>query len=169
MKPKHSMSKLELLGAVFIVLCGTPLHFFNDWVGSPSLAWIGPVNESTWEHFKLAFWPAIVWAYVEWRQMPGFRRTLWTAKLVAIVTSMLTVTVVFYGYTAMLGHHVLAFDIATFVVAVALGQWSGYKAWNRGLHWSLAPWAVAAIAASFVLFSYAPPDGFLFQIPAATD
>ena len=29
------------------------------------MAVISGVNESTWEHFKIGFWPAFIWAFFE--------------------------------------------------------------------------------------------------------
>jgi hypothetical protein len=53
---KNSILKWEIIGIVFIVLAGGLLHFVFEWSGSwRPLAIIAAVNESTWEHLKLAF------------------------------------------------------------------------------------------------------------------
>lgn len=65
---KAEIFRWEIAGAVLISLAGSLFHFvfefFNKW---PPLALIAAVNESTWEHLKLAFWPALVYALIEWR------------------------------------------------------------------------------------------------------
>lgn len=161
------MARMEALGAVFIILAGTPLHYLYSATGSPYVAWLGPVNESTWEHFKLAIWPGIAWAFWEWLRLPTQRHGLWTAKLVSFVSMPLAITVVFYGYTALLGRNLLAVDIGTFVLAVCLGQWLGYRTWMRDVRWGFSGWLVAIIALAFVYFSYSPPQWFLFNDPRA--
>ena len=53
----------ELIGAVFIVLAGSALHFVFAWTGGwRPVALVAAVNESIWEHLKLAFWPGFFWA-----------------------------------------------------------------------------------------------------------
>src|SRR6056297_1692189 len=53
----------EMAGAVFIILVGSTLHFVFDWTGGwRPAALFAAVNESIWEHLKLAFWPGLAWA-----------------------------------------------------------------------------------------------------------
>ena len=60
---KRSILVFELAGAVFMVVLGSALHFLFDLAGGwPTLALIAAVNESIWEHLKLAFWPGLFWA-----------------------------------------------------------------------------------------------------------
>ena len=45
---------------------GTILHFLYDWTGGSILAApFSGVNESTWEHMKLLFWPLFLFAVVQ--------------------------------------------------------------------------------------------------------
>ena len=39
------------------LVAGTLLHFVYEWFGGNVWAVIGAVNESTWEHLKLLFFP----------------------------------------------------------------------------------------------------------------
>ncbi|MFX0202676.1 MAG: DUF6512 family protein, partial [Candidatus Hodarchaeota archaeon] len=56
----------ELVGFIVIFIIGSMLHFvfelFNKW--SP-IGLIAAVNESVWEHLKLAFWPAVAYSGIE--------------------------------------------------------------------------------------------------------
>jgi hypothetical protein len=50
-----------ILGTVFAVFTGSGLHFLFDALGQwRPVAIIAAVNESTWEHLKLAFWPMFI-------------------------------------------------------------------------------------------------------------
>ena len=63
---KHSFGISELLGFAVTSLLGTVLHFLYDLLGGA--LWIAPfsgVNESTWEHMKLLFWPMLLFAAVQ--------------------------------------------------------------------------------------------------------
>ena len=49
-----------MLWGIFLLFCalGPAQHFLFRPLGRPrSLLWLLPVNESPWEHYKLAFWP----------------------------------------------------------------------------------------------------------------
>ena len=51
----------ELAGALFTAAMGTLLHFVYDWSGGwGAAAAFSAVNESTWEHMKLLFFPSMV-------------------------------------------------------------------------------------------------------------
>jgi hypothetical protein len=51
----------ELVGIAAIFLTGSALHSVFDWTGHwRPIAWFAAVNESVWEHFKLAFWPGVL-------------------------------------------------------------------------------------------------------------
>jgi len=55
----------EMAGAAFVILVGSALHFVFDWTGGwRPAALFAAVNESIWEHLKLAFWPGLAWALV---------------------------------------------------------------------------------------------------------
>jgi hypothetical protein len=115
-----AIRRWEFCGVVWIVAAGVPLHFLHSSTGWAAVAWLAPVNESIWEHFKLAFWPGLAWAAIEWTALPERRAGLWTGKLVSLALTPILIAAVFTGYTAILGTHLLAIDIATFVVAVAV-------------------------------------------------
>ena len=62
---KRSIGLWELMGFALTSLFGTVLHFLYDLLGGA--AWVAPfsgVNESTWEHMKLLFWPMLAFAAV---------------------------------------------------------------------------------------------------------
>ena len=53
----------ELAGALFTAAMGTLLHFVYDWSGGwGAAAAFSAVNESTWEHMKLLFFPMFLFS-----------------------------------------------------------------------------------------------------------
>ena len=63
---KRSIGLRQFWGFAVTALGGTLLHFLYDWTHS---AWVAPfsgVNESTWEHMKLLFWPMFLYAIVQY-------------------------------------------------------------------------------------------------------
>jgi large-conductance mechanosensitive channel len=166
---KSRLLKWEVFGFLFISGLGSAHHYTYTWLGAwRPLALIAPVNESTWEHFKLAFWPALVFALIEW---PALRQTGWNfvfAKTAGLYLMPLAVGVIFYTYTAFVRSS-LAPNIASFLVAVALGQWVSYRwlaappvvpAWGR-----LALIAFGLLLVAFLSFTFFAPHVFLFADP----
>lgn len=163
----EKVARYEVIGVAWIVATGVPLHFLYSSTGWEFITLLAPINESTWEHFKLAFWPGLVWAGIEWCGLREQRGALWTAKIAALTAMPVLIATIFYGYTAVLGTNYLPLDIATFIFAVAAGQWIGFRIWVSNARWGPAPWLIALLAAMFIAFSYRSPSFFLFEDPVA--
>jgi hypothetical protein len=160
----------EMTGALFISALGSLLHFVFGFAGEwPPVALIAAVNESVWEHLKLAFWPAIIYALIQW---PFFRRhvrAFWTAKAVGIFTMPVIIAFLFFGYTAFTGHNILWLDISLFVFAVFAGQMvSSLLMLRRSFSPELeilAKILLVIMITTFSLFTFFPPHYPLFCDP----
>jgi hypothetical protein len=170
MSVKKSILRWEIGGIVFIVVLGSVLHFAFEWSGRAiPIAPIAAVNESVWEHLKLGFWPALLYTALEYSRFGKSADNFPFAKTLGVYLIPITIVVLFYGYTAILGHGLLPVDIAIFVVAVVVGQLVSYKLLigsplpkrlNR-----FAPIALAVLAILFAVFTFYPPQFALFKDP----
>lgn len=158
-------------GTLFTLTAGTLLHFVYEWFG-PYWAVIGAVNESTWEHLKLVFWPMLLFSLAEYavygRKLPAF----WTSRAAGILAGLAAVVVLFYTYTGVIGRNFAPVDIGIFVVAVLLAWWLAWQMLRRPRAWQRRGWAVwaavlvlAVLAVCFVAFTYWPPHIALFLDP----
>ena len=60
---KRKLFFWELGGFLFTGALGTLLHFVYEWSGGSALAaCVSAVNESTWEHMKLLFFPMLLYS-----------------------------------------------------------------------------------------------------------
>jgi hypothetical protein len=165
---EKSVLRWELGGIVFIVVVGSLLHFAFEWSGRAiPIAPIAAVNESVWEHLKLGFWPALVYAALEYSRFGKSANNFFFAKTLGIYLIPITIVVFYYAYTAMLGHGPLIVDIAIFIVAVIVGQLVSYKlltanSLSKRLN-RFAPIALAILGVLFVLFTFYPPQIPLFK------
>ena len=160
----------ELAGIVFIVIVGSLLHFTFELSGNhPVVGVFSAVNESVWEHLKLGFWPALVWALIEYRAIKNSTNNFVFAKTVGIYLIPIVIPVLFYSYTAVLGESVLVIDILTFVVAVIVGQLASYKLLTyrelSDMLNTIALVALVLLGIAFVLFTFYPPHLPLFRDP----
>lgn len=160
-----------VVGALFTLVVGTLLHFVYEWKPNTLTALFGAVNESTWEHLKLLFWPTLVFGIAEYflygRELDNFVPT----KVVSILLGMTAIVVLFYTYTGIWGTHVMWMDIAIFVIAVLISY--SYTAWQlQKLHPTpssiqvvVALLLLLALLLVFVFFTYTPPHIPLFADP----
>ena len=167
---KKTVLIYESIGIIFIVLLGSFLHFTFELSGyNKIVAVFSAVNESVWEHLKLGFWPALLFAMIEYKRLKKTNNFLF-AKTVGIYLIPITITVLFYSYTAILGEN-LFMDILIFIIAVIVGQLSSYKllmykklSKNFG---RISLIALIILLLMFVIFTYYPPEIGIFRDPVS--
>jgi hypothetical protein len=166
---KKAALKWELIGIAFIVLLGGMLHFVFGWSGEwRPLALIAAVNESVWEHLKLGFWPALFYFIVECKYIRKSTNNLFIAKAISIYLIPVTITVLFYLYTAFVEDMLVA-DLIIFVLAIIIGQLVSYKiltarplpAWTSRLGLLL----LVFLTLAFGTLTYYPPQLPIFRDP----
>ena len=160
------MKLWQWLGFGVVTLSGTILHFLYDWTGE--CPWIAPfsgVNESTWEHMKLLFWPLFFFAIVQrifFREQENF----WQIKLRGTLLGLLLIPVLFYTWNGTLGRSPDWVNIAIFYISVWAVFLFEYRAFITARPSSRLPLAVLClVGALFVVFTFAPPRIPLFQDP----
>jgi hypothetical protein len=125
---KKSILRWELAGIAFIFVAGFPWHYVFGWLGGwRQAALVFPVNESVWEHTKLCFWPALIWALIEYPFIGKRTAGFWAAKAAGLLTMVVLMAVLFYGYLAVLGRSVLWANLLDFAIATAAGQLVSYR------------------------------------------
>lgn len=170
-----SLKKWEVIDAVFIIFLGTLLHFTYDWSGQNVLVGtFSAVNESTWEHLKLLFFPALLFSIFEYffvgKEYPCF----FTVKLAAILLGMAGIVTAFYTYTGIVGTNFLAADILCFVFGALIVCFISYYGLSRSWFCSASDtWrpgyslaALLLLAALFIFFTFYPPGIGLFADPS---
>jgi hypothetical protein len=145
------------------------LHFVFELSGDwKPIAAIAAVNESVWEHLKLAFWPAVAYTVLEHNRLKKSVNNFLVAKAFSVYLVPFVIAVLFYSYTAVLEESLLI-DILIFGVAIAVGQLGSYKLLtSRQLPQSLnriALIAIVLLAFVFPLLTYYPPRLELFRDP----
>jgi hypothetical protein len=157
-----------LVSALVVISLGSLLHFAWEWSGrNPLVAVVAATNESTWEHLKLAFWPALLVALVQRRVYGGPPGWL-PATVLRVLIPPLLIVLLFYGYVGIMGAHQLWVDIAIFVLAVVVGEVVGHAVmWMRpGLGTRVgAGLLLVTSTAAFATLSFRPPAFFLFVDP----
>ena len=166
---KRSLGIWELWGFAVTSLGGTLLHFLYDWLGEA--AWIAPfsgINESTWEHMKLLFWPMLLFAVVQSRFFRN-RSDFWCVKLRGILLGLTLIPVLFYTYNGVIGKSPDWINIAIFFVSAAIAYlYEARQCKHESVtckHPRLAVGILCIIALLFVGFTFLPPDLGIFRDP----
>ena len=122
----------EIGAFVFIMIAASALHFAFELSNfSSPVAVFGSVNESSFEHLKLFFWPALVFAFVQHAYVKGTVNNYWYGKALAMAVTPLGILVSFYLYLGIVlpitGTGYLALDIGTGAFGVLLGNIVSFK------------------------------------------
>lgn len=159
---------LYIIGFFAISLIGTLLHFaYEFFENCIIIAPFSAVNESIWEHLKIAVMPMFLWTFIEFITLKFRRENLWSSLLVKLVTVISFITVSYYTYTCLLGTHILWVDILIFFVAILIAQVLGYKEITSKKinikYEEISKYLVIAIFLMFVIFTFIPPRINLFK------
>jgi len=162
--------KFEIWGMFFISVVGSLLHFTFNWLGRFWLVGaFSAVNESTWEHLKLAAVPAIVWAVLESKVFKSRANNFLCAKALGIWLMPILIVAFFYSYKAILGHNLLVIDISIFIASAVIGQLASYKImtipeFSQKFN-IVCLISLTVLLLAFIIFTFYPPHFFLFRDP----
>ena len=159
----------QAAGFATVTFGGTILHFLYDWTGGSILASpFSGVNESTWEHMKLLFWPLFLFALAQ-RFFFKDVENYWCVKLVEILLGLVLIPVLFYSYNRVFGKSPDWINIAIFYISAALVflfEWWAFKRDHLPCRYPrLAFAAICMIGVLFVVLTFAPPQIPLFRDP----
>jgi len=167
---KRPILKWELVGIAIISSVGALLHFAFEWSGElPPIGVFAAVNESVFEHLKLTYWPALLYAAIEYRLVKNYANNFIIAKTAGLYVMPVSIIVLFYSYTTITGSESLIADIMIFIGAVALGQLTSYRILTRprlrnSYHIS-ALVGVISLGVVYAVFTFYPPQLPMFLNP----
>lgn len=165
---KVSVSR-SLLGFGIASLGGTLLHFLYDISGkSIFTAPFSGVNESTWEHMKLLFFPMLVYSLID-RLFHRDEDNFWCIKLRSILLGLALIPVLFYTYNGVIGKSPDFVNITIFFVSAAAAYYYEYRIMKsdkvKCRYDRIALVVIIAIGAAFVIFTFKTPSLEIFRDP----
>lgn len=167
---RRTVRNFHIIGAIFTILMGGLLHFTFELSGFwKPLALISAVNESTWEHLKLAFWPALIFAIIEFFIYGKRAKNFLFGKTMSLYLMPVLISVIFWTYTRII-EDALVWDLSDFAISVIIGyiisyyiivSKKNYRVWKF-----FSVIFILAIIAAFCLLTYFPIFKYpLFQDP----
>lgn len=166
---KRSLSLWQFWGYAAVSLGGTLLHYLYEWTDESVLAApFSGVNESTWEHMKLLFFPMFLFALLQsffFRE----RQDFWCIKLAGTLYGLVLIPVLFYTYNGAFGKSPDWLNIAIFFIAGgAAFLWETRRFRKETVRCTFPAVSFALfclIGAAFVIFTFLPPSLPLFRDP----
>lgn len=166
---KRNISLWQFAGFAVTALFGTLLHFLYDWTNHNKLiALFSAVNESTWEHMKLLFFPMFIFALIQSRYFKDFKN-FWCVKLIGIAAGLILIPVLFYTYNGAFGKSPDWVNVAIFFISAAAVFILETRLLKTDRLQCKSPWIAFAVicllGVMFVVFTFATPHIPLFQDP----
>ena len=166
---ENKLLKVQIIVILFCLILGTLLHFTYEWSGENLFVGsFSAVNESVWEHLKLAFYPMLIAAIIEYFFVKNIANKYVEAKTIGIFTAISFIVVAFFTYSGIIGTSIITIDILLFIISIILGEYVAYKLMKRNDESTVATTSLSIIILAFlllcfVIFTYLPPEVNLFR------
>ena len=147
------------------------MHFLYDWTGQNAIVGIfSAVNESTWEHLKLLFVPAVIYSAFEFFLRCKNTKNFWPAVTLGVLAAMLTITTLFYTYTGILGFNVDFINILIYFISIIVFIKTKNKiireeTFTKKNAVKISLTIIAVLALLFAYWSFNPPSLGIFTPP----
>ncbi|MBP3255206.1 MAG: hypothetical protein J6M60_01775 [Clostridia bacterium] len=158
----------QYFSIVFTFILGTLLHFTYKLSNENKIvALFSSINESTWEHLKLLFYPMLLTIIIGYfyigKDVPNFI----CAKTIGIIISMLFTVIFFYTYTGILGKNIAIIDIISFYIVTIIGECVAYKLLINGFECNniISIVVLTIFVICFTVFTFYTPKIGLFKDP----
>lgn len=165
-KPK--IRNYQIVSAIFVCILGTLLHFTYEFFDENIfVASFSAINESVWEHLKLLFFPMLFTTVVGYFYIEKHTHNFLCSKTLGILISILFIIIFFYTYAGIIGKSIVFIDIASFFVAVILGEYLAYKLIisNFKCNNIISIIILTIILICFIVFTYFTPNIGIFKDP----
>lgn len=166
---KNRLLAWEIGSYIFVGIVGAALHFTFELSNFSSnwVAFFSAVNESTWEHLKMVFWPGVFFALLEYTYVRDQVNNYLVSKTVNVFLMSFVITIGWYIYAPAVGRSVFPVDLALYYIAVFIGHFVGYRIMKMP---PVKPQTFRAAAAGMIVmliafstFTFFPPRIFLFE------
>ena len=165
-------AKRNVIAFFIISIIGTLSHFVYEWTGKPYLIGLFfPVNESTWEHLKLLFFPSLIYFAVVYFTLKEKPKNYISATAISIIAGMVSIVVMFYTYQGVLGRNIdflniLIYFLGVIVTVYIMQRILKTQSYSSGTANVISLFFLLLTAILFVSFSFNPPSLGIFLPPA---
>ena len=163
------MKNFIIKGIMFVAVTGTFFHFLYDLSGNNIFfGLIAPVNESIWEHTKLIFFPMFIYSLFNVKKIKAEYPCIDYALIIGEITGIISIIVLFYTYSGIIGFNVAFADISIFYISVVSSFYTAYRtavSCNFSKYKTVLKIVQIIIIFMYLFFTFYPPEIPLFINP----
>ena len=158
-----------IFSVIIISIVGTLSHFLYDISNhNKVIGLFSAVNESTWEHIKIALTPTLLWGLLD-GYLYGANANYFLAKFVSLFVIIILMPLLYYGHKAIIKKEIFILDIISFYIVIITSQYLFYVL----LRIDPVPYVINYLSCTgiFLLFggymihTLMPAKSFLFKDP----
>ena len=158
-----------ILSIVIISLIGTLFHFMYDITKhNKVIGLFAAVNESTWEHIKIALTPTILWSLMDGAVF-GANANYFIAKFDSLAIIIVLMPLLFYGHNYLLKKESVFFNILSFYIVIIASQLAFYSILSIDpvgyLYRYIACVGTFVIFGCYMTLTLMPLKNFIFKDP----
>lgn len=169
MKETKNIKNFHIISFIIVSILGTLLHFVYDWSSKNAIVGaFSAVNESTWEHLKLIFFPMLLTTIIGFFCIGKTNKNYICGRTKGVLAGMIFIITFFYTYTGILGKNIAIIDISSFFIGVLIAEYISYKIINNPNYRCnniLSSISLIILLFCFIIFTYNTPKIGIFKDP----
>jgi len=155
------LKRWHVIGAIWIIVVGSLLHFTYEWSGKSIIVGLfSPVNESVWEHLKLGYFSLTFFMLIDFWILKNKTTGYFAAKAAGIISMSLLIMLINFIYETVTKGSNAFFHIALFIAGAILCQIVSFNIMRSDISQRLNYTGLIVYALAGILFIVLTP----FQI-----
>lgn len=168
---KEKIKRFHIISFILVSILGVLLHFTYEWSGENTfVGFFSAVNESTWEHLKLIFFPMLLTTVIGYFYIGKENEKYICGRVKGILAGIIFIISFFYTYTGVLGENIAIIDIASFFIGVIIAELVSYNIINLkdyNCNKNISGLSLILLLICFIIFTYNAPNLGIFKDPNA--
>ncbi len=158
-----------IISIIIISIVGTLSHFLYDISNHNIIIGLfAAVNESTWEHIKIALTPTLLWSLID-GYLFGMNPNYFLAKFVSLFIIILLMPLIFYGYQFIYKKQSIFINILSFYIVIICSQLSFYYLLKMNsinfIYSYISCIGIFIIFGGYMIHTLLPAKNFIFKDP----
>ena len=167
---KNNIKSFFIISGIIEIILGSALHFTYSISGNNNfIALFSSINESTWEHLKLLFFPMLLTTIIGYNSIYKSSCCFLCARAFGIFISISFTIIFFYTYSGILGKNIPLIDISSFFLSVIIGEYTSCILIKNSIACDKKAACIFLfiLTICFFLFTFYPPHIGLFKDPVS--
>ena len=158
-----------IISIITISIIGTLSHFLYEFSNHNKIVGLfTAVNESVWEHIKIALTPTFLWGIID-GLCYGMQPNYFFAKFTSLIIIIVLMPALFYGYKVFLKKEQLVIDVIIFYIVIISSQLAFYNLSKIGeisfIYNYLSCIGIFVIFGGYMIHTLMPAKSIIFKDP----